>query len=184
MLTGIMTGIIGTKIRKNCTLLNRETYKFIGQFYTNKGGRKMAKENKKINNEELEKEKMGNTEPEDETKGNEPEDQGEDQDDGAENPPAKVDKPKKKNILEKVGDKINELKDEENHPIASKVISTGGKVAKGLPWAIGGAVAAVGTMAYVAKKTIDASNSEDDDVEDDDEDIIDSEATELDDSEI
>lgn len=139
-------------------------------------------EEKKVNNEATETKAEEAKEIKEETKGNEPEDQAEDnQDKGAENPPANVEKPKKKNFLEKAGDKINELKDAENHPIASKVINTGEKIAKGLPWAIGGAIVTVGTMAYVAKETMDTSNSEDDTI-DDDEDIIDSDGAELDDS--
>lgn len=133
----------------------------------------MAKE-KKMNNEELEDEKK-------ETKGNEPEDQGKDnQDKGAENPPAEVKTDEKKGFHPIQALKAKKAEFDEKHPKIASGLNTAGKVAAGVGI---GAVGTIAVLASIAKATNDANADSDEADETDDDDIIDSEATELDDSE-
>lgn len=129
-------------------------------------------EEKKMNNEELEDEKK-------ETKANKPEDQEDGQDNGAENPPAEVKTDEKKGFHPIQALKAKKAEFDEKHPKIASGLNTAGKVAAGVGI---GAVGTIAVLASIAKATNDAK-ADSDEADETDDDIIDSEATELDDSE-
>ncbi len=113
-----------------------------------------------------------------ETKVTENEQEQEDQ--GVENPPAEVDEKKGFHPIQFVKTKATEFADK--HPKIASGVKTGAKVAGGVVLGAVGTVAVLATVA--AKKGDESVDDEDidlDELEDDDENIIDSEATEVDD---
>lgn len=134
-------------------------------------------EEKKVNNEATET-KVDETEVKEETKGNEPEDQAEDnQDKGAENPPAKTDDKKGFHPIQALKNKVAEFS--ENNPKVVSGVKTVGKVAGGV---VIGAVGTVAVLASIAAKKGIEENQDDDSCDDEDDNIIDTEGNELDDS--
>lgn len=126
-----------------------------------------------------EEKKMNNEELEEETKGNKPEGQEENQDNGAENPPAEVKTDEKKGFHPIQALKAKKAEFDEKHPKIASGLNTAGKVAAGVGI---GAVGTIAVLATIAKSANDA-NADSDEADETDDDIIDSEATELDDSE-